>query len=432
MKEKIAVYRFIFGSLLGIFLFFVKIPVAGQNVLPVDWVCNIIKGLLSNYHLPLALIASVVTVYYLIKKQFWKGQPFEIFLNILSFAAIILFLCDLFGVMPQFIIDSGIYESSLQTMVPFSLGIAVIMFLLPPLISYGLPEAIGVFARPFTRPLFNLPGKSAVIVVSAFMGNFTVGHLQANDLYVSGKLTHKEAAIIATGFCTSSVGLIMSVCAAGGQMGRFSLLFFLIFVTTLAITAITAHIYPLCQYPSAYYEGAKPETEETVTGSFFKTAFQTGVNVCTESKPILRRCIEFGISSLPIVANIFVNGTACMIIFTMINRYTPLFTWIGMLFWPLLKLTGFHDINLVAGALGINAVDNVTSQLTLVTAAGASPMTVIFGCGFGIMTVIFFGAFLASLYSTKIHIKFVDLVILWVERTALTVVLWGLIARFLA
>ena len=74
-----------------------------------------------------------------------------------------------------------------------------------------------------------MPGVSGVTVVSAFMGNFTVGYLQTDALYRQGKLTHKEVAIMATGFCTSSVGLIMSVCAAGGQMSKFTVLFFLDF-----------------------------------------------------------------------------------------------------------------------------------------------------------------------------------------------------------
>lgn len=70
-------------------------------------------------------------------------------------------------------------------------------------------------------------------------------------------------------------------------------------------------------------------------------------------------------------------------------------------------------------------------QLTMATAAGADTMTVIFGCGFGIMTIIFFGTFLASLYSTKIKVKFQDLLLLWAERTALTILIWGFIARIL-
>ena len=279
-----------------------------------------------------------------------------------------------------------------------------------------------------TRPLFKLPGVSAVTVVSAFMGNFTVGHLQTNDLYTSGKINRQEAAIMATGFCTSSVGLIMSVCAAAGLMDRFTLIFFLIFVATLVITAITAHIYPLNKYPTTYYEGVEPQAEADEKGRVFQRAYEAGVGQCMNSKPIPEACVRFGIRAMPSVANITVSGVACNFVFSLINKYTPIFNLIGKIFFPLYYLVGFQDIDLVASAMGINAVDNTVSQVMLAT-SGADAMTVFFGCGCGIMTIVFFGAFIASLYSTKIKIKFQDLLLIWAERTALTIVIWGFVAR---
>ena len=432
IKNKIAPYKFVIGSFLGIFLFFIKVPINGEMILPIDWIQSLVKGLFNQFDLYIALISSAYVLYNLYNKKFWKGSPFEIILNLLSLVAIVLFLCDLFGYMPQFFIDNGIYDNAIKTMVPFSIGITTIMFFLPPLISYGLPEAIGVFVQPLTKSLLRLPGRTAVIIVSAFMGNFTVGHLQADELYKTGKISHREAAVIATNYCTSSVGLIMSLVAAAGQMSRFTLIFFLIFIVTVFISAVTAHIYPLSKYPDTYYNDIEPELEESTNGNVFKIAYDTGVNACTTSDNIILECLKFGWRSLPAVANIVVSGIACMIVFTVINQYTPIFTWIGMLFYPFIKLVGLQDVNLISGALGINAVDNVTSQLTLVTASGVSPSTILFGCGFGIITVIFFGAFLASLYTTKIKIKFNDLLIIWFERTALTVIIWGIIARILA
>lgn len=434
MKEKkgLSMFRFIVGSALGIFLFFIKIPIGGAMTLPMDWLTGVVKSLLADYNLPIAVIGSVGYLYLIIKKKFWKGRPFEIILNAISILTAMLIFCDALGVLPAFFVEDGTYQAALDTMIPFNVGIFVIMFLLPPLIGYGLPEALGVFARPLTRPLFDLPGVSAVTVVSAFMGNFTAGHLQTDVLYQKGKLTHREAAIIATGFCTSSVGLIMSVCAAGGQMEKFTTIFFLVFVCTLIITAVTAHIYPLNQYPKTYLSGVTPAPEEKERGNIFVNACKTGIRVCERSTAIIPTCLKFGVSTLPTMANLVTSGVGCMFLFSLINKHTPVFTWIGYLFWPLYKLVGFQDVGLVAGAVGINAVDNVTSQLTLATTAGADSMTVLFGCGFGIMTVIFFGAFLASLYSTKIDVKIKDLLIIWIERTALTILLWGLISRLLA
>lgn len=429
--SKSAVIKFFVGSILGIVLFFIKFPIQGSSILIIDWVSNLMKKLLANFYLPVALVCSVATAYRLIKNKFWKSGPVEVIINGLSFIAIILFVLDILNLLPAFIVEDGTWRNAVNTMVPFTIGIGTIMFFLAPLISYGLPEACGVFARPLTRPLFKLPGVSAVTVVSAFMGNFTVGHMQTNDLYTSGKLNYQEASIMATGFCTSSVGLILSVCAAAGLSERFTLIFFLIFVATLAITAITAHIYPLSKYPTTYYEGAEPHVEPIEKGHVFRRAYEAGVNQCEGTPSIPVSCVRFGIKSLPTVANLLVNGVACNFLFSLINKYTPIFNYIGKIFYPLYRLVGFQNIDLVASAMGINAVDNTVSQVMLAT-SGADPMTVFFGCGCGIMTIIFFGAFIASLYSTKIKVKFQDLLIIWAERTALTIVIWGLIARFLA
>lgn len=435
-KEKfsnMAVFRFVFGSFLGILFFFVKIPVNGSSVLIVDWVGNVFKALLANYHIPLALIGSAFVLYRIVKTKSFKNSILDMVMDGLSITAMLMFILDALNMLPAFIVEDGTWSNAVATMIPFSISIGTIMFFLAPLICYGLPEAAGVFAQPLTRPLFKLPGVCAVTVVSAFMGNFTVGHLQTNDLYTTGKLTHKEAAIVATGFCTSSVGLIMSICAMAGLMDRFSIIFFLIFVATMIITSITAHIYPLSKYPSVYYDGSPAEENqrERQEGNTFKRAFEAGVGQCVDSKPIPVMCIDFGVRAMRSVANIIISGVACNFVFSLINKYTPIFNLIGKIFYPLYKIVGFKNTDLVASAMGINAVDNTVSQIMLAT-SGADPMTVFFGCGCGILTIVFFGAFIASLYSTKVKIKFKDLIVIWAERTALTIVIWGLIARFLS
>ncbi len=429
----IATIRFFAAAIIGIVVFFVKLPIQGAMILPIDWLTGKISGALAPYVLPIGLICSVYVLYKLYITKFWKGRPFEIVLNLMSLMAVFLFILHALGRVPQFFVDNGVYHNALNTLGKFSITIATIMFFLPPLITFGLPEALGVFARPITRPLFKLPGKSAVIIVSAFMGNFTVGHMQANELYTKGKINYKEAVIIATGFCTSSVGLIMSVLAAAGQMSRFTLIFVLLFVCTLAITCITVHIYPLNKYPTTYFEGVSPAPEEYEKGgNMFRLAYETGLEVAENTDSIIKECVLFGIKSLPVVANIYVCGIGAMIGFGLINMYTPIFTWIGMIFYPLIKLVGLQDVGVIASSIGVNAVDNVTSQLMLVTTPGIAPSSLIFGCGFGIMTIIFFGAYLASLYSTEIKIKFLDLVLIWFERTCLTVLIWGFIARLIA
>lgn len=84
MKEKkgLSMFRFIVGSLLGIFLFFIKIPIGGAMTLPVDWVTGVVNSLLADYNL-----------------RHGKFMPFHIGLEGLSlFCGIVFFLCNLFAI----------------------------------------------------------------------------------------------------------------------------------------------------------------------------------------------------------------------------------------------------------------------------------------------------------------------------------------------
>jgi len=98
MGSTVALVRFIVGSLLGIFIFFVNIPIQGKSMLPIDWISNLAKALLANFNLPLALLSSIVVIYNIVKRKLWKSSPFEVFLYAISVVGIVLFLLDLFHI----------------------------------------------------------------------------------------------------------------------------------------------------------------------------------------------------------------------------------------------------------------------------------------------------------------------------------------------
>lgn len=210
----------------------------------------------------------------------------------------------------------------------------IIMFFIPFLTDYGLPEAIGVFVRPICRAIWCVPGRVAVIIVSAFLGNFTVGHMQANMYYTQGKVSHKEALIMCTGFATPSIGLILSLTSAAGAMDYFTLITGLILFSVLVVTSITAHIPPLSRYPDEGYEGMEVEVEEYEKGNIFKAAWNTGVETCIKNSaktPIVTNAKTF-LKSIPTVANISIIGIGSIVFFGLINVYTPLFRLLGYVY----------------------------------------------------------------------------------------------------
>lgn len=56
------------------------------------------------------------------------------------------------------------------------------------------------------RPVFKLPGRAAVIMVTSFLGNFSAGHIAVNNQYKSGRMTQRESVCISTSLATVSVG----------------------------------------------------------------------------------------------------------------------------------------------------------------------------------------------------------------------------------
>ena len=87
---------------------------------------------------------------------------------------------------------------------------------LPLLVDYGLVEFVGVLVRSIMRPVFKLPGRAAVIMVSAFLGNFSVGHIAINDQYKQGRMTEREAVVIGTSMSTVSVGFLLALANISG------------------------------------------------------------------------------------------------------------------------------------------------------------------------------------------------------------------------
>ena len=85
-------------------------------------------------------------------------------------------------------IDRSQYLVMNNILVSICISIPAASLFLPLLIDYGLVDFVGVIFRPVMRPVFELPGRAAVITISAFLGNFSVGHIAVNDQYRSGRM----------------------------------------------------------------------------------------------------------------------------------------------------------------------------------------------------------------------------------------------------
>ncbi len=93
------------------------------------------------------------------------------------------------------------------------------------LCSLGFSALCSHFLSPMMRPLFNLPGASAVTLFMGFLSGYPIGAATAVELYKTGQCTKPEAERMLA-FCNNSgpmfiIGVVGSSCLGNPTAGRY-------------------------------------------------------------------------------------------------------------------------------------------------------------------------------------------------------------------
>ena len=421
--------KFLFMSGAGIVSFFVTFPIGQKTTFLVNHVANFIKGVLTpyvyNYILLLAALGMIDL--FIRREKFFKGQV-NFILSLAKIMGFIMISSVVLGFGPSFLLDEKVGPFVLKKLLfPISITIPVAALFLPFLLDFGLIDFFGVLMRPIMRPLFKAPGRSAVIAVSAFLGNFSIGHIAVNSLYKEGKLTEKEAAIIGTGFCTASVAFLMVLANLLNIMEHWNFYFWSSFMITMAVTFLSVRLPPLSMKQDIYYPGVTPKPEKVFSSELLKNAFQEGLQVAAVSDSLTNRVIYIMKESMLIVMG-FMNGVMFFgTVGILINTYTNFFQYLGYIFYPVLKLVQIPDIPVAMKAAGISFLDILLPAVIGAHAEIAIQTRYLIGT-ISVSAIIFLSAFIPCILSTNIPVKFSELALLWFQRTLLTILLAGSLA----
>ncbi|MDG2682184.1 nucleoside recognition domain-containing protein, partial [Vibrio parahaemolyticus] len=85
--------------------------------------------------------------------------------------------------------------------------------LLPLLLNFGLLELFGALLSKIMRPVFNLPGRSAIDCMASWLGDGSVGILLTSKQYENKFYTQREAAVVGTTFSAVSITFSLVVIA---------------------------------------------------------------------------------------------------------------------------------------------------------------------------------------------------------------------------
>ena len=115
-------------------------------------------------------------------------------------------ICCFFKIGPEWVYNSNTGLLVFNDLLPILFCVFIFAgFLLPLLLDFGLLEFIGTLATKVMRPLFNLPGRSAVDCLTSWFGDGSVGVMLTAKQYEQGFYTQKESAVIATNFSAVSI-----------------------------------------------------------------------------------------------------------------------------------------------------------------------------------------------------------------------------------
>lgn len=468
--------RFILFSAFGVFAFFINffVPayqisigpwhwgtVAAQSNVLVSHFTNFVKAALytGNFKaMPWIVwavgLSSLIDLFWLRPDRFWHATrvaaAFAVF-KIVGFGLLCVSVANIyFGFNPGWLgwylgPIASLGDTSLSTFIMNKILVTIIISIpaasafLPFLVDYGLVDFVGVFLRPIMRPVFHLPGRAAIITVSAFLGSFSVGHVAVNDQYKTGRMTEKESVIIGTSLSTASVGFLLALANSTGLTNvelwgksYWNLYFWMAFLITMLVTIIGVRIRPLRKVPNTFCPGVTPNPEQVIRERMFSAAWKEGMDMAQSQDSVFTR-IRMIMKETFIVMGTVASGTAFFATLgVVLYTFTPIISWIGYVFRPLFWIFGFRGEELSIASTGavISFVEITVPALLVAVGTWSMRLRFILAV-IPITSIIFLASFVPCLMATDIPVKFSDLFIIWVERMVLSILLTCLLALVL-
>ncbi|RKD22136.1 nucleoside recognition GATE domain-containing membrane protein YjiH [Caminicella sporogenes DSM 14501] len=412
--------KFIVFSLVGIFMFFIPINIGGKSTIPLDHIVTGIKkgmpSLTPIYALIVIIIGGIAPFY----KKTWNKDKVTVVFSFLKLLGVLVAFMAYFHFGPAWLFEKDMVPFLFNKLViPVGLIVPIGAIFLAFLVGYGLLEFIGVLMRPVMKPIWKTPGRSAVDAVASFVGSYSIGLLITNRVFKEGKYTVKEACIIATGFSTVSATFMIIVAKTLGLMEMWNTFFWTTLIITFIVTAITVRIKPLSSKDDSYITG-EGDPEPEFKGNLFKKALDEGLKAAEESPSLVKNIMDNLKDGFVMAMGILPSILSVGLLGLILAKYTPIFDIIGYIFYPFALLLRVPQPMLAAKAMAVEVAEMFLPALLVASA----PLITKFIIGvISISSILFFSASIPCILSTEIPISITEILIIWIERTILTLLI---------
>ena len=423
-------WRMFVYSAIGAFVFFFPVTYQEKQSIPLDHMVTIVRQAIPGL-VPWLILALAIfgTVRQIVNKNWQRGVLPAIFTvaNIIgTIAAFLMVLNQLPWVLGEKDLVPFLWNS---IAIPVGLIVPIGGAFLALLISYGLLEFVGVFMQPIMKPLWKTPGRSAIDAVASFVGSYSLGILITDRVYQQGGYNAREAAVIATGFSTVSAAFMVIVAKTLGLMDIWGSYFMITLVVTFLVTAITVRIPPLSTIPDQYYADAHPDPEKPITTNRFQAAWKEALSALDRAPTLGKAIATSFLDGLKMSAAIVPSILSVGLVGLLLARFTPIFDWVGYLFYPVAWLVRLPE-PLLAGKASAMGIAEMFLPATAVADSDSMVLKFVIGV-VSVSAIIFFSALVPCILATKIPIKLSHMIIIWFERVCLTIIITTPIAHLI-
>jgi len=418
-KKCYSALKFLLFSFIGIFMFFVNVTINKTSTIPLDHIVTFIRNNFPKaaalYALIVLFLGAVIPFY----KKTWNKDNITLVFSMLKVLGFVVGIMIYFNVGPKWLFEADMGPFLYNKLViPVGIIVPIGSVFLSFLVGYGLLEFVGVIMRPIMRPIWKTPGRSAVDAIASFVGSYSIALLITNKVFKEGKYTIKEAAIIATGFSTVSTTFMVIVAKTLGLMDYWGKFFWITLVVTFLVTAVTARIYPLKNKDDKYVNGCgDPEPE--YKKELFKNAWQEAIKAAENAPGIFENiCVNLK-DGLKMALNILPTILSVGLIGLVLAKYTQVFDVLGYIFYPFTYILKIPEPLLAAKACSVEIAEMFLPALL---AAKAQLITRFIIGVVSISAILFFSASIPCILSTEIPLTIFEILVIWFERTVLTLI----------
>ncbi|WP_225445194.1 YjiH family protein [Photobacterium arenosum] len=444
-KRKAPWLMFILPSFIGVLLFMAPITVGGEITIPIALMAKAIQNLFEGsltaiVTTVITLTALCSTLVRLIKPRFIERKPFiaNLFKPSLPWYIVQLLgatfaILTFFKVGPVAIFDGNTGGLVLNDLLPVLFAVFLCAgFFLPLLTSFGLLEFFGAMLTKIMRPLFNLPGRSAIDCMASWLADGSVGVLLTSKQYEEGFYTKREAAVIGTTFSAVSITFSLVVIAQVNLEHMFLPFYATVCLAGVVAAIVVPRLPPLSRKRDEFVCGTPADANmdalpngHTVLSFGLEKAFERANTVTSLRKVVndgVKAAVDMVFGVLPVVMAI---GTLALLV----AENTPVFDWLGKPFIPLLELLQIPEATEASKTIVVGFADmflpsilatEIQSDLTRFVIAALSVTQLIYMSEIG-----------ALLLGSKIPVKAWELFVIFILRTLVTLPVIALMAHLI-